>query len=44
MTGTDAEATYSAPQTFKDVVKTNQVALAGASATDSLVDKSGEEL
>jgi len=40
--GADAEAAYSAFLTFKDVVKKNQVASAGASATVPSGDKIGE--
>jgi hypothetical protein len=40
--GADADAAYSAFLTFKDVVKKNQVASAGASATAPSGDKIGE--
>merc|ERR1712222_154866 len=40
--GADADAAYSAFLTFKDVVKKNQVASAGASATVPSGDKIGE--
>merc|ERR1719218_523603 len=40
--GADAEAAYSAFLTFKDLVKKNQVASAGASATAPSGDKIGE--